>query len=105
MNESVIVRTSGEWEAEVGRQVRELRIALERTQEDLARDADVAVSTLRNLERGEGSSLRTVVQVVRALDREGWLGELSPPVSVRPMELLRERQRAKPRQRVRKRSG
>ncbi len=101
VNDPAVVRSTEEWEAEIGRQVRELRIGFDRTQEELARDANVAVSTLRSLEQGEGSSLRTLVQVVRVLEREDWLGRLSPSAGVRPMDLLRERRSATPRRRAR----
>lgn len=101
VNDPAVVRSTEEWEAEIGRQVRELRIGSDRTQEELARDANVAVSTLRSLEQGEGSSLRTLVQVVRALGREDWLGRLAPSVGVRPMDLLRGGRSATPRRRAR----
>lgn len=92
---------TGDWEAAVGDQVRELRLRSQQRQRDLARTANVSVAALQRLEAGKGSSLSTLVAVLRALDRETWLRQLAPPVPVSPMEALRERRRAE--QRTRKR--
>lgn len=54
---------------------------------------------LRNLETGNGSSLRVLVQVVRALGRESWLETIAPVATINPLMLTRE---AKPRQRASK---
>ena len=86
-------RTIDEWEAVLGAGVRDVRIAQELDQARLAALADVSVGTLSNLERGKGSSLKTLVAVVKALGRTDWLEALAPPVSVSPMQLLRGRQR------------
>ncbi|MHB8452058.1 MAG: helix-turn-helix domain-containing protein [Mycobacteriales bacterium] len=93
-------RTIPEWETLVGAQVRAARIASELDQERLAALADVSVGALSNLERGKGSSLKTVVAVIRALGRTDWLEALAPPVTVSPLHLLRARGKS-PRTRVR----
>lgn len=85
-------RTAEEWEIELGRQVRELRLRLNRTQQNVAREANISVSTLQNLEYGAGSSLKSFVQVARALGRADWLHGFAPPVTVSPMQMLRDRQ-------------
>ena len=71
---------------------------------ELAALADVSLGALHNLESGSGTTLRTLVRVVRALDRADWLHALAPEVGVSPMQMLRERQRDAPQRRVR-RSG
>ncbi|HTO00098.1 MAG TPA: helix-turn-helix transcriptional regulator [Microthrixaceae bacterium] len=96
-----IARTIGEWEAEVGRQLRELRLGANRTQEDVASVANVSVSALRSLEQGAGSSLGTLIAVARALGRTDWLEQLAPPVQVSPMEQLKLARKAQARQRQR----
>ena len=87
-------RRIGDWEAAVGAQIRDLRLRRHQRQRDLARDANVSVAALQRLEGGKGSTLATLIAVLRALDRETWLQQLAPPVSVSPMEALRERRRA-----------
>jgi transcriptional regulator with XRE-family HTH domain len=98
-------RTVEEWEALVGAEVRAARIAANVDQASLAARADVSVGALKNLEAGKGSSLKTVVRVVRALDRTDWLEALAPPITVSPLAMLAaKRSGGRPRQRVRHRS-
>ena len=78
-----------DWEAFVGQQVRAVRIRANLEQLDLAKNAEVSVGALRNLEGGRGCTLRTLVKVLRALGRTDWLEALAPPVSVSPMQMLR----------------
>lgn len=87
-------RTADELEALVGEQVRATRIARSLNQAGLARLADISVGALSNLERGRGSSLRTVVVVVRALGRTDWLDALAPAVDVSPLHMLRAGRRS-----------
>jgi transcriptional regulator with XRE-family HTH domain len=92
--------TVGEWEAILGDQVRRVRIARNLDQARLAELADVSIGAVSNLERGRGSSLRTLTSVVRALGRTDWLESLAPAVGVSPMQLLRAKQKT-PQPRVR----
>jgi transcriptional regulator with XRE-family HTH domain len=96
----MIVRTIDEWEVEIGAQVRSVRMLAGVSQADLAKRANVAIGALAGLEGGRGSTLKTLVAVVRALDRTEWLEQLSPPIAISPMQMLRDQQRRKPRQRV-----
>jgi transcriptional regulator with XRE-family HTH domain len=78
-------------QARLGEQLRRLRLARDLDQLTLADKAGVSEKALRNLEAGRGSSLSTLLQVLRALDRLDWLEALSPVASVSPMALLRQR--------------
>ncbi len=99
-------RTLEEWEIALGEQVRAARVAANLDQERLAERADVSVGAISNLERGKGSSLKTLVAVVRAVGRTDWLESLAPPVTVSPMQLLRARHATTPaRRRVRASGG
>ena len=94
--------TVAEWEGEVGHQIRAARVASGFDQAHLASLANVSLATLSNLERGKGSTLKTLVAVVRALGRTDWLENLAPPITVSPMQMLRAKQRGvKPAVRVR----
>jgi Helix-turn-helix. len=86
--------TVEEWETQVGRQVRAARVAGGLDQEQLASLANVSPATLSNLERGKGSTLKTVIAVARALGRTDWLENLAPEVTVSPMQMLLAKQRA-----------
>jgi transcriptional regulator with XRE-family HTH domain len=93
-------RTVEGWEALLGEQVRNARIARELDQKHLSQLANVSVGAISNLERGAGSSLSTLVAVIRALDRTDWLESLAPSPSISPLQALRAKERS-PRRRVR----
>jgi len=86
-------RTIDQWEAVLGDQVRQVRITQNLDQAQLANLADVSVGAVSNLERGKGSSLRTLIGVLRALGRTDWLESLAPVVGVSPMQMLRNKQK------------
>lgn len=91
---SYSLRSTEEWEVELGSAVRSLRLHQNRTQQDLAIAANISLSALKNLEMGRGSSVRTLILVARALDRSDWLASLAlPEAKVSPMALLRERKK------------
>jgi len=72
----------------VGGQVRSARLAADLDQRTLAARADVSVGAVKNLEGGKGSSLRTLIPVVRALGRLDWLEALAPPITISPLRML-----------------
>jgi transcriptional regulator with XRE-family HTH domain len=93
----MISNTSDEWEIEIGRQLHDLRLRRNLTQQLLAEQAGVALNAVKNLENGRGTTLSTLVKVVRVLGRAEWLGTLAPQVSVSPLQMLKTkpvRQRA-----------
>ncbi|WP_125099618.1 helix-turn-helix transcriptional regulator [Leucobacter chromiireducens] len=94
--------TTERWEAHLGEQVRRARRGEQWSQAELARRANVNRNSVSALERGEGSSLATLIRVVRALGRSDWLDALAPDPGPSPMSLLREqreRERGVPQQR------
>jgi transcriptional regulator with XRE-family HTH domain len=102
--------TPDEREAELGQHLRDLRLRQNIDQRQLAERADVALNAVKNLEGGKGSTVTSLVKVLRALGREEWLGTLAPQVSISPLQMLKNkkplRQRASPRRgRMDARSG
>ena len=87
----VIIKTADEWEAELGQQLRALRLRQNINQQQLAGEAGVALNAVKNLEAGKGTTLSSLVKVLRALGRADWLGTLAPPVSVSPLQMLKGR--------------
>lgn len=92
--------TPEELESEIGDQLKQLRLFKNLDQKTLAERAGVSVRALRNIEGGEGSTLRTLVCVLRALGRQDWLNTLGPIPTINPLMLTRE---AQPRQRASRR--
>lgn len=93
-------RSSEDWEAYIGQQCREQRLRRGLDQLELAAQANISVGALKHLEGGKGCTLRTLVRVIRVLEREDWLEALAPAVAVSPLQQLRAGQQAQPRQRV-----
>ena len=80
-------------EAELGRQLRDLRLRQNLDQRQLAERAGVALNAVRHLEGGQGATLSSLTKVLRALGRAEWLETLAPPVTISPLQMLK----AKPR--------
>jgi len=81
-----------ELEAEVGTQFRRARLAQGLTQIELAERAGVGKTSIKDLESGQGSSLKTIVRVARVLDLiDNWLLSLAPEPQLSPLEVLRRR--------------
>jgi transcriptional regulator with XRE-family HTH domain len=92
--------TVAEWEAELGRHLRGIRLRQDLDQIELARRSGMALNAVKHLESGRGATVKSLIRVLRTLGREEWLNTLAPPVSISPMQLLRS---AAPRQRVSRR--
>lgn len=100
--------TTEEWQKRLGEQVRAVRVAARLSQEELAQQADVSPTSIRTLEQGGGSSLKTLIAVARVLRRTEWLNDFDPRSGegLSPMERLRMARSQSPRpQRVRKPKG
>jgi transcriptional regulator with XRE-family HTH domain len=81
----------------LGAHLRALRLRQGVDQQTLAARAGVALNAVKNLEYGKNSTVRSLLQVLRALGREDWLHALAPQVSISPLEIL---ERKAPRQRA-----
>ena len=82
---------------DLGRQLRALRLRQNLKQDQLAARAGIALNAVKNLETGKGATVRSLVRVLRVLDRTGWLTTLAPAVTISPIQMLRTRA---PRQRA-----
>ncbi|HQT94116.1 MAG: hypothetical protein B7Z61_10165 [Acidobacteria bacterium 37-71-11] len=90
-------RSDIDWATELGDHLRALRLRLELDQRQLAARAGVGLNAVKNLESGKGATVRSLVRVLRALDRTDWLSALAPQVTVSPLQVLKAR---RPRQRA-----
>ncbi len=84
----------------LGERLRRLRLNRNLDQRSTAEKAGVSEKALRNLESGRGSTVETLLRVLKALDHLQGLDMLAPEISVNPLDLLRKpkaRLRATPR--------
>ena len=91
--------TIEEFETDVGEQIKSLRLKQNIDRATWALRAGCSVSALKNLEYGAGSTLRTLIAVVRALGREDWLRNVAPMATISPLNMPKAgqpRQRARP---------
>ena len=82
---------------EVGRRIKALRVRLNMDQRTVAERAGVALRTLRGLEQGTGSTLETLMRVLKVLGAIQALEAFLPEPGVSPIALFEnqhERQRA-----------
>jgi transcriptional regulator with XRE-family HTH domain len=92
---------TAELQAEIGQQLRLLRLRKNVDQRHLAREAGVALNVVKRLESGRGATLKSFIKVLRVLGRADWLSTLSPSVSVSPLQMVKAksaRQRARRKQ-------
>jgi transcriptional regulator with XRE-family HTH domain len=82
--------------ADLGASLRALRLDRNLDQKTVAACAGVSLHALKNLEGGK-ATLKTLVSVLRALERESWLATIAPMATINPLSLPRA---ATPRQRA-----
>jgi transcriptional regulator with XRE-family HTH domain len=83
----------------LGDRIRKLRLMRNLDQRATAGKAGVSERALRNLEAGHGSTVETLLRILKALDYVQGIEMLAPEVTVNPLALLRN---PKPQQRVRR---
>ena len=92
-------------EAVLGGQLERLRLGKNINQTTLAKEAGVSRRTITRLENGEGTSLDTLIRVMRALGVVDRLETLLPDPTTRPVERIKLGGRERKRARTKKASG
>jgi transcriptional regulator with XRE-family HTH domain len=82
-------KTVEEWEFDLGEQMRALRLRANLDQISLAERAGIGLTAVKNVESGKGATLKTLIKMLRVLDRADWLSSLAPPVSISPLQMLK----------------
>ena len=82
-------KTPSELQEALGARLRRLRLSRNADQLTTAEKAGVSEKALRNLEAGRGSTIETLVRVLKALDALNGIEMLAPEATVNPMMLLR----------------
>lgn len=92
--------TPHELQVLLGERLRRLRLNRNLDQLTTAEKAGISEKALRNLEAGRGSTVETLLRVLKALDSLQGIDLLAPEATVNPLDLLRQ---SKPPQRARRR--
>lgn len=95
----LLFNTPEELQTALGERLRRLRLGRNLDQRATAEKAGVSERALRNLESGRGSTVETLVRVLKALEYLQGIEMLAPEISVNPLGLLRQ---SKAPQRVRR---
>jgi transcriptional regulator with XRE-family HTH domain len=101
-------KTPQELQAELGRRIRQLRLSRNIDQRAAAAKAGVTRATLQNLEAGRGSSVQTLLRILKALNYLEGIEILAPQPTVNPLALLKTKtppQRARHRRLARPRKA
>ena len=86
--ETIIIRSPDELVEALGGRLKTLRLSTGLTQRSLADKAGISPRALRDLEAGRGSTLHTLVRVLKALDADQAIDALVPQPGISPMALL-----------------
>ena len=97
----LLFKTPDELQATLGERLKRLRLNCNIDQRATAEKAGISERALRNLESGHGSTVETLLRVLKALDQLQGIDMLAPETSVNPLALLRQ---SKVQQRVRRAS-
>jgi transcriptional regulator with XRE-family HTH domain len=84
-------KTPQELQTELGRRIRQLRLSRNIDQRATAEKAGVTRAALQNLEAGRGSSVQTLLRILKALNYLEGIEILAPQPTVNPLALLKTR--------------
>jgi transcriptional regulator with XRE-family HTH domain len=94
-----IFKTPEELQTLLGGRIRGIRLNRNLDQRTTAEKAGISEKALRNLETGRGSTVETLMRVLKALEYLQGIDMLAPEINVNPLDLLRQ---SKAPQRVRR---
>lgn len=86
------LQTTLQIEQELGRRLKRRRLELNVSQETLARQSGRSRRTITALEHGQGATLATLIEVVRALDAMDALEDFLPDPGPSPLVMARLRE-------------
>lgn len=86
---------------QIGESIRKRRLAKNLPQKVLAERSGLSLTAVKHLERGEGATLGSFVQVCRILGTDGWISELMPREVISPIAYADALKKAKVKERRR----
>jgi transcriptional regulator with XRE-family HTH domain len=82
-------KTAKELQVELGNRIQRLRLYRNIDQRSVAEKAGITRAAVQNLEAGRGSTVQTLVRVLKALNYLEGIEILAPETTVNPLALLR----------------
>ena len=92
-------RTIEQIEALIGEKLRCYRLDQNLSQELVASKAGISRGVLQRMESGAGTSLRTFIGVLKALQLEDWFETLAPVAAINPLLMVEDQPRRRARRR------
>lgn len=86
----LLFKTPEELQWILGERLRRLRLDRNLDQRTTAEKAGISEKALRNLEAGRGSTLETLIRVLKALECLQGIDMLVPEPGINPLDLLRQ---------------
>ena len=83
-------KTPEELQTVLGERLRAIRLSRNLAQRDLAGKAGLSLRALINLEAGEGSTVESLVRVLKALNVADAIELLAPQPKVSPLQILKQ---------------
>ncbi len=93
--------TDSEIASEIGQRLKALRLRQNITQKMLSEHTTLSLNSIKALEVGKGKLL-TCIMILRALGKLDQIGQFIPEPSISPMQLVRQRDKARQRASKRK---
>ena len=78
-----------EIQKEIGQRLRRERLNQNITQEQLAQLANISRRTLVAAEKGEGTTLETLIRILRSLNKLNHLNQFIPPPPISPIQMAK----------------
>ena len=92
--DSSLGKSNQEIASDLGAQIKNARLQINRTQADVALQANISRRAVQALEAGAGSSLETFIAVCRCIGKTDWIYAFAPTPTVSPMLVLQFKTRA-----------
>ena len=86
----IAYKTPEELQTVLGERLRAIRLSRNLAQRKLAEKAGLSVRALIHLEAGEGSTVESLVRVLKALDSADAIALLAPQPKVSPLQILKQ---------------
>jgi transcriptional regulator with XRE-family HTH domain len=81
--------TDKELELKLGLDIKNMRLAKNISRESLCEKAGISLNALRHLESGSGATIKTLIPVLKILNKVDWLISISPEISINPLNMTK----------------